>query len=193
MQCLYIFMRKNVKSASMSCNLHALIGPPYPHARHVVKRDSNGFPYKGWCRVGAWTGTLKNLTKSLWRWGPTVGLTSSFRLHIYIIFIKLEKEEVAQTHVYVWEHQLRRSYRSTWWIWRSFVIMKYSWSLTSVYFFSVRSTQDNVNINALTSGLTRALRLCYLQVITGQFKLVLDIPDQIGRTIDQRHVDDKCE
>ena len=26
--------------------------------------------YKGWSRVGAWTGTLKNPTKCLWRWEP---------------------------------------------------------------------------------------------------------------------------
>ena len=26
--------------------------------------------YKGWPRVGAWTGTLKNPTKCLWRWEP---------------------------------------------------------------------------------------------------------------------------
>ena len=40
---------------------------------------------KGWPRVGAWTGTLKNPTKCLWRWEtrPYVQ-TSSVRLHIYV-------------------------------------------------------------------------------------------------------------
>ena len=39
---------------------------------------------KGYRRVGAWTGTLNNPTKCLWRGNPTVGTTSSsVRLHIY--------------------------------------------------------------------------------------------------------------
>ena len=33
--------------------------------------DVSESPYKeGWSRVGAWTGTLKNPVKSLWRWEP---------------------------------------------------------------------------------------------------------------------------
>ena len=47
--------------------------PPYP--QRVVKGDLLGrcvgiTVLKGCSRVGAWTGTLKNPTKCLWRWEP---------------------------------------------------------------------------------------------------------------------------
>ena len=47
--------------------------PPYPQG--VVKGDLLGrrvgiTVYKGWSRVGAWMGTLKNPTKCLWRSEP---------------------------------------------------------------------------------------------------------------------------
>ena len=50
--------------------------PPYPQRDR--KRRLNGavcrnHRIKGWSRVGARTGTLKNPTKCLWRWEPTVG------------------------------------------------------------------------------------------------------------------------
>ena len=35
--------------------------------------------------VGAWTDKLKNHTNCIWRWGPTVGTTSSVLLHIYVL------------------------------------------------------------------------------------------------------------
>ena len=62
--------------------------PPYPQRDR--KRRLNGavcrnHRKKGWSRVGARTGTLKNPTKCLWRGSPTVGQTSSsVRLHIYV-------------------------------------------------------------------------------------------------------------
>ena len=34
---------------------------------------------KGWLRVSAWMGTLKNLTKSIWRWEPDRGLNFLFQ------------------------------------------------------------------------------------------------------------------
>ena len=47
--------------------------PPYPQRDR--KRRLNGavcrnHRIKGWSRVGAWTGTLKNPAKCLWRWEP---------------------------------------------------------------------------------------------------------------------------
>ena len=46
-----------------------------PHPQRAVKCDLYGrcvgiTVKKGWSRVGAWTGTLKNPMKCLWRWEP---------------------------------------------------------------------------------------------------------------------------
>ena len=47
--------------------------PPYPHACRKRRLKWGGFseqPLKGGSRVGAWTGTLKNPTKCIWRLEP---------------------------------------------------------------------------------------------------------------------------
>ena len=43
--------------------------PPYPQ-RDRKRRLNGPVCRKGWSRVGARTGTLKNPTKCLWRWEP---------------------------------------------------------------------------------------------------------------------------
>ena len=50
---------ENVASISKACRKRWLIW--------AVCRNHR---IKGWSRVGAWTGTLKNPTKCLWRWEP---------------------------------------------------------------------------------------------------------------------------
>ena len=45
---------------------------PLPNNTECIKHEAIARPSTdtGWSRVGAWTGTLKNPTKCLWRWEP---------------------------------------------------------------------------------------------------------------------------
>ena len=54
----FFFLNENVSSVNQACRKRRLNG------RFL------GITAKGWPRVGAWTGTLKNPTKCLWRWEP---------------------------------------------------------------------------------------------------------------------------
>ena len=70
---LHLFVTLTVCIRREDPGVKSRICAPYPQG--VVKGDLKGWflgitVLKEWPRVGAWTGTLKNLTKCLWRWEP---------------------------------------------------------------------------------------------------------------------------